>query len=374
MRKATALILFALVASLALTRAHCEVLPDDATLRREVARMLLVGFRGNAIDDSSDAARYVRDLGVGGVILFDIDLTGSAKRGSRNITSPAQLKQLTAKLQSYASEPLIIATDQEGGMVCRLKVQYGFKPTVDALHLGTVDNRDTTMMHATSIASELAEHGINLNLAPLLDVHRPDCPPIGHFKRSFSDNVDVIARNAGWTIDAHHNCGVLCTVKHFPGHGNATNDSHYGLVDVTANWTTRELEPFEKLIKQGKVDAVMTAHIFNTKLDSEYPATLSRKTLTGILREKMGFDGVIVTDDLYMEGIINQYSIERALALTINAGADLICVGNNINTGYDSERPFKLVDEIVKQVKNGNIPYQRIVEANRHISELKKKL
>ena len=112
--------------------AQSQQLPDDSLLRREVARMLLVGFTGNTINSQSDAARYVRDLHVGGVILFDLDLTGTRKLGSRNVTSKEQLTQLTSDLQSYADEPLIIAADQEGGLVCRLKTQYGFKPTKNA--------------------------------------------------------------------------------------------------------------------------------------------------------------------------------------------------------------------------------------------------
>ena len=351
-----------------------NVLPCDSMLRREAARMLLVGFKGDKIDDNSDAARYVRDLHVGGVILFDIDLTGSAKLGSRNVTSKAQVTTLTRQLQSYADEPLIISIDQEGGLVCRLKPQYGFKPTVNALYLGNIDKRDTTMFYASRLAAEVAEVGINVNLAPLLDVHRPDCPPIGHFKRSFSASTPVITRNAGWTIDAHHELGVKCAVKHFPGHGNATTDSHFGLVDVTANWQPRELEPFKNLIEQGKVDMVMTAHIFNRTLDPDFPATLSHKIVTGVLREQLGYDGVVVTDDMYMEGVLSLYSIDEAIALAINAGADLLCVGNNINTGYEADRPFKLVDIIVDLVKSGKVPYSRVHESSNRILNLKKTL
>lgn len=350
-------------------------LPCDSILRREAARMLMVGFRGDKIDDNSDAARYVRDLHVGSIVLFDVDLTSESKKaGTRNITSKRQLIKLTSDLQSYADEPLIIAADQEGGMVCRLKTRYGFKPTVNALYLGTQDNCDTTLYYGMRIAQELKECGVNLNLAPVLDIHREDGPHLGHFKRCFSTNVDVITRNAGWFIDAHYKHGVLCAVKHFPGHGSALGDSHLGMVDVTDTWNAYELEPFTNLIKQRKVDVVMTAHIYNRKLDKDYPATLSHKIVTELLRDNLHYDGVVVTDDMYMEGILSQYSIPDALALAINAGADILLVGNNIDTGFEPNRPFKLVDIIVDLVKTGKVPYQRIHESSERILRLKAKL
>ena len=367
-------ILMPVVALLAFSSFNLQAqIPNDSTLRREVARMLMVGFTGDKINAQSDAARYVRDLHVGGIILFDIDLTGTRKIGSRNVTSRQQLKQLTADLQSFADEPLIIAADQEGGLVCRMKPQYGFKPTVNALYLGTHDNRDTTMLYANQIAQEVAESGVNLNLAPVLDVHRDDNPHIGHFKRSFSADVDVITRNAGLFIDAHHQRGVLCAAKHFPGQGNATGDSHYEMVDVTNTWKPYELEPFKQLIKQGKIDVVMTAHIFNSQLDDQYPATLSRKTIDGVLRKQLGFEGVVITDDMFMQGILDQYSVPDAMALAINAGADFLLVGNNIDTGFEAERPFYLVDIIVDLVKSGRIPYSRIHESSQRILNLKAK-
>lgn len=351
-------------------------LPSDSILRREAARMLMVGFRGDRIDDNSDAARYVRDLHVGSIVLFDIDLTanGPRKIGTRNITSKERLTKLTAQLQRYADEPLIIAADQEGGMVCRLKPQYGFKPTVNALHLGTIDNRDTTLYYANRIAEEMKECGVNLNLAPVLDIHREDSPHLGHFKRCFSADVDVITRHAGWFIDAHYKHGVLCAVKHFPGHGSALGDSHDGLVDVTDTWTPKELMPFEQLIAKNKIDVVMTAHVYNRRLDPDYPATLSHRIITQLLRDNLHYDGVVVTDDMYMEGILGQYSINEALALAINAGADILLVGNNIDTGFEADRPFKLVDIIVNLVKTGKVPYERIHQSSERILRLKERL
>ena len=345
-------------------------LPPDSVLRRYAAGMLMVGFKGDSVTEDCDAARYVRDLKVGAIVLFDIDVTGSATIGSRNITSKERLTRMTAQLQEWADYPLLIATDQEGGKVARLKPQYGFQPTVTAEYLGTVDNEDTTRYYAAQLAREMRESGVNVNLAPVVDVLNHDCAAVGHYLRCFSTEPEVIVRHAGWFIDECHRQGVLCTLKHFPGHGNAIDDTHYGFVDVTNGWTDAELEPFKILIKEGKADMIMTAHLFNRNIDDEYPATLSAKTINGLLRGEMGYDGVVVTDDIYMQAIRNNYTIPTALELAINAGADLICAGNNISTGFEAERPFILVDMIVNSVKEGRIPWKRLQESYERVYKL----
>ncbi len=349
-------------------------LPADSVLRRYAAQMLMVGFKGDSINDQSDAARYVRDLKVGAIVLFDVDLTGDATIGSRNVTSTGQLETLTKKLQSYADYPLLIALDQEGGRVVRMKTQYGFQPIVSAKYLGETDNEDTTRFYGHRMGEQLHSHGVNINLAPVLDLDNPQCPAIGKLDRSYGASPIQVVRHARWLIEEHHKQGVLCAVKHFPGHGSAISDSHWGFVDVTQTWSPTELIPFRRLIHDNLIDLVMTAHIFNQKLDPDYPATLSRKTLEGLLRKELGYDGVVVTDDMYMEGIINQYSIERALVLAINAGADLICVGNNINTGFEPDRPFRLVDIIVAAVKRGEIPYARLLQSHNRLERLYNRL
>lgn len=343
-------------------------LPADSVLRRQAARMLMVGFKGNTVDENSDAYRYVHDLHVGCIVLFDVDLTGTARIGSRNVTSKEQLKTLTSRLNEWADYPLLIAADQEGGRVARLKPQYGFKKTASARHLGDINNEDTTRFYARQLACEMAECGVNLNLAPVVDLHNEACSGLGAIDRCFATAPTIVARHAGWFIDESRKQGVACTLKHFPGHGNATADSHQSFVDVTTTYTPDELEPFKLLIKQKKAPFIMTAHIINNNVDPEYPATLSRKFLTDLLRKELKYDGVVITDDLYMQAISNKYNIERAVVLAINAGADMLCASNNINTGFEANRPYKLIDIIVKAVKEGRIPYSRILEANRRIN------
>ncbi|MBP3737876.1 MAG: hypothetical protein J6I72_02345 [Muribaculaceae bacterium] len=349
-------------------------LPADSVLRRYAAQMLMVGFRGDQVSDTSDAARYVRDLKVGAIILFDVDLTGSATIGSRNVTSKQQLMRLTRQLRQWADYPLLIALDQEGGRVARLKPQYGFQPTVSAEHLGQLNNQDSTRFYARRIATEMSQAGVNVNLAPVVDVHNPASPALGKLHRCFASDPATIARHAGWFIDEHHRQGVLCTLKHFPGHGSATGDSHWGFVDVTSTWDEHELQPFKMLIDNGRADMIMTAHIMNRNLDPELPATLSHNVLTTLLRERLGFEGVVVTDDLYMQGIIDNYSVENAIVMAINAGADMLCVGNNISTGFEADRPQRLVQLIVEAVKDGRIPFARLQQSHDRIARLQSRL
>ena len=351
-----------------------EVLPNDSVLRRYAARMLMVGFKGDHVDDNCDAARYVRDLKVGAIVLFDIDLTGSATIGSRNVTSKEQLMRMTKQLHDWADYPLLIALDQEGGRVARLKLQYGYRPTVSAAKLGLIDCEDTTRYYSRLIAQEVAQSGVNINLAPVVDILNPESPGLGKIDRCFSDDPTAIVKHAKWFIDEHHKQGVLCTLKHFPGHGSAVDDSHWGFVDVTTTWHTSELEPFKALIDNGGADLIMTAHIMNRQLDPDLPATLSHKVLTELLRDSLGFNGVLVTDDMYMQGIIDNYSVENAIVMAINAGADMLCVGNNISTGFEANRPQRLVELIVQAVKDGRIPLSRLLESNRRIALLQEKL
>lgn len=351
-----------------------QVLPNDSVLRRYAAQMLMVGFRGDQVNDTCDAARYVRDLKVGAIILFDVDLTGSATIGSRNVTSKERLMRMTKQLHEWADYPLIIALDQEGGRVARLKPQYGYQPTVSAAYLGRTDCEDTTRYYARRIACEVAQSGVNVNLAPVVDVLNPESPALGSIDRCYSCDTETIVRHAKWFIDEHHRQGVMCTLKHFPGHGNSLNDSHWGFVDVTNTWQDSELEPFKALIDSDCADLIMTAHVVNRRLDPDLPATLSHKVLTDLLRDQMGYDGVVVTDDMYMQGIIDNYSVDNAIIMAINAGADMLCVGNNISTGFEPNRPQRLVELIVGAVKDGRISYSRIQESITRISKLQQRL
>ena len=341
------------------------------TLREKIGQLLNVGFRGCHPSACALAIRDIREHGIGGVILFDQEMVdGSA--GRRNIESPAQVRELLAHFQSHARIPLLTSIDQEGGCVNRLKAAYGFPESISHEELGRIDDSATTFRHASTIASTLSAHGFNLNLAPVVDLDaHPDNPIIKGKRRSFSADPEAVARHAADYIRAHRAQGVLTCLKHFPGHGSATGDTHLGLVNVSATWTDRELIPFQRLITAGLCDVIMSAHVFNAHLDPERPATLSRAVITGILREKLGYTGVITSDDMGMKAISSHYGLENSLPLAINAGIDVLCFGNNLH--YHPDIAPRAIAILENAVTSGRIPLARIDESCQRVLALKRK-
>jgi beta-N-acetylhexosaminidase len=240
--------------------------------------------------------------------------------------------------------------------------------------LGTLDNTDSTVYFSDVIARSLAVLGINTNFAPVLDLNvNPNNPVIGKLDRSFSADPAVVSRNAALMIEAHHARGLLCGVKHFPGHGSSLDDSHEGFVDVSATWTKKELRPFTSMIEKGLCDMVMTAHIFNKNLDSVYPATLSNATIDGLLRGQMGYNGVVITDDMMMKAISERYGLETAIEKAVNAGADILLFANNTYT-FDPDIAQKSFDILKSLVASGRISTTRIDTSWMRIQALKERL
>ncbi len=342
------------------------------TLREKIGQMLLVGFRGFEIKPGDPVARDASHRNLGGVILFDQEMADTQLQG-RNIKSPTQVKGLVDTLQSLAKTPLLVSIDQEGGRVNRLKSSYGFPETISHEELGQKNDLIFTFNHAEMIAKTLAALGINLNLAPVVDLDaNPDNPIIKGKKRSFHSNPDIVSQHAVEFAKAHHKHGVLICPKHFPGHGSATGDTHLGLVDVTKTWHKRELIPFKHLIESDLCEVMMTAHVFNAKLDPERPATLSKKVLQGILRDKLGYQGLIISDDMEMKAISGHFGLENAIQFGIEAGLDLLCFGNNMT--HDANIGEKAMNIVLRLVQSGKISEARINESFQRIMGLKEKL
>jgi len=335
-----------------------------------IGQMFLVGFDGVTIDrDHPVVEAIVRDR-VGGVILFDRNIDGSIQ----NIQSSGQLRVLTAALQRYAEAPLFIAVDQEGGRVCRLKASENFPTTVSAKHLGRIADIQETRRQAQRMAETLAEHGINLNLAPVVDLDlNPDNPIISRYERSFGDDVHQIVIHAAAFIEAHHGHGIACCLKHFPGHGSAGCDSHSGFVDITGSWQERELEPYRRLFQAGFADAVMSAHVVHRQLDPQgMPATLSRPMLNGVLRRRLGFPGVIISDDLQMRAITDRWGYQEAVRKAALAGVDLLIVGNNLVRQENAvEQGIRAIQDLIQ---SGGIEHHQIAAALQRICILKEKI
>ncbi len=341
------------------------------TLREKIGQLLIVGFRGTSPSECDVIVRDLREHHIGGVILFDQEMADTTLQ-RRNVESPAQVKALVEFLQTQARAPLLVSIDQEGGRVNRLKPVYGFPESTSHEDLGRLNELAETFRHAEITAKTLASLGINLNLAPVVDLDaHPDNPIIKGKGRSFSSDPEKVARHAAEFVKAHRAHGVLTCAKHFPGHGSAAGDTHLGLVDVTQRWHERELIPFQRLIEAGLCDVIMTAHVFNAKLDPDRPATLSRAVITGMLREKLGFTGVITSDDMEMKAISSHYGLENSVPAAIEAGIDVLCFGNNL--GYDPEIAGRAIDILAHAVESGRISESRINASYERVLALKRK-
>ncbi len=350
------------------------------SLRDKIGQMLIIGFEGSHVDKQSAIINTIQKDNIGGVILFDYN--PKTKQFDKNIENPEQIRQLNTQLQQAnqraqhkyhrPSLPLLISIDYEGGTIgTRLNQSQGFPETFSAAKVSQMSLNDVNKVTET-MAITLQNAGFNLNFAPVVDVNvNPDSPIIGKVNRSFSENPDEVTKYAMIYSQAYLSHNVQCAYKHFPGHGSATGDSHLGFVDVSDTWQAEELEPYEQLLGQDQAcNMVMTAHLVNRQLDeSGLPATLSHKILTGLLREKLNFKGVIITDDMQMKAISDHYPLDEALTLAINAGADMMIFGNQLSD--EPQDPEELIDIIESKVRSGEISEQRINEAYRHIRAMK---
>ena len=340
-------------------------------LRNKIAQMLIMGFSGYDVQENSEVVKWLQTDGLGGVLLFDFDLP--ANMHGKNLRDKAQIKRLNQDLNDYSALfgnalPLLIAVDYEGGVVDRLSKVEGCIKTMKPCEQAQLPD-EGLYNEAGRMAGTLKDLGFNLNFAPVVDLNLNDQQGIiGKLGRCFSTNPELVSHVAKQFVQAFNEQGIACAYKHFPGHGSATGDTHEGFVDVTDTYQDSELMPYAALSNSTLPVMVMTAHVINRKLDpSGLPATLSYPILTGLLREKMGFDGVIISDDLQMQAISHHYSVNEALRLTINAGADMLIFGNQLGSNTATD----VVDRIEGLVNSGAIELERIDEAYRRISFLK---
>ena len=298
--------------------------PDDArltALERELGALFLVGVRGTEAGGNPDLARMLCEYRVGGVLLL-----------GRNIVDADQLARLTDGLTAQAaactSQKVLVAVDAEGGHVMRLGPELGWPATFSAQELGETNDFALTEREARRIGAMLRAAGINWNLAPVVDVgYNPANPVIVGSARSFGATAFQVIEHARAFVQGLRAEGVLTTLKHFPGHGSSFDDTHRGFTDVTDTASPGlELAPYRALIAEGLADSVMTAHVFNRRLDEQYPATLSRATVTGLLRGDLGFNGPVVSDDLRMGAIERRYGVGEAAVLALDAGVDVLLI------------------------------------------------
>lgn len=350
-------------------------------LDRAIGQMMMVGFDGTAVTANSPVVAAIKNDHIGGVILFDhVHIDG--KNIPRNIVSPQQLKQLTTTLQNYAKKyhdyPLLIAVNQEGGEINVLKKSKGFDVGANDSEqkLGAINNPALIYQQAYQRGILLKKYGINLDLAPVADLNiNPSDPAIGALQRSFGKNVTQVINDLATTILAYHKAGILCTLKHFPGIGSAKSNTDFSRVDVTSTWQPDELLPYATLIRKNQAcNIVMVTHVINRKLDrSGLPASLSKLIITGILRDKFHFNGVIITDDMDAKAIRDHYSMQKAIKLAVLAGNDIILYGGTL--GHSPAEDTKNLHQILLQeAKNNKIFRKKVEIAATRIATLKNKI
>lgn len=329
------------------------------TLPEMTGQMLMTGFEGTALN--AETEDLIRKRHVGGLILF-----------SRNYENPEQLHLLIRDLQEVAAStttglPLLISVDQEGGRVARLTEPFTKYPPLCCL--GEAQSESLAHRFGQSLAAELLDVGINMDYAPVLDVHtNPDNPIIGD--RAIASDPDTVAKLANAFIRGFNDKGMIAVGKHFPGHGDTHLDSHLDLPTVDRDAATLEaveLVPFRETIAQG-LEVIMTAHVIYTAWDDKNTATFSKTILQDILRQKLGFQGVIMSDDLEMKAVEKFFSFDAFPRMGVEAGIDMFLVCNSV------EKTKVLHDQLMKEVNNKTIPTSAIQQSVERILRLKKKL
>jgi beta-N-acetylhexosaminidase len=325
---------------------------------RRVGQRFMVGFDG--LTASADVKALIRDFGVGHVVLF-----------ARNVAGPEQVADLVRELQCAArdagqEQPLLVAVDQEGGRVARLRDPWTIWPSARAV--GRVGSEEAARLMAEALAAELKACGIRYDFAPCLDVDtNPRNPVIGD--RSFGDDPDLVGRLGVAMIRGFQENGVVACAKHFPGHGDTDVDSHLDLPSVEHSRSRLddvELRPFRKAIEAG-VATVMASHLLVREIDDALPATLSRKVVTGLLREGLGYSGVVVTDALEMKALAKRWTPAQIGVLAASAGCDLLA----LCSGHDAQ--VEAMESLIRALEAGEIPFKEAEAADSRVRALKER-
>lgn len=322
---------------------------------------LLIGFPATRVSPADPWLDPIRNGQVAGVILFETNPQGE----TRNVESPAQIKNLIRDLQTLSPHPLLVAVDQEGGCVQRLRSARGFVETPSAQALAQEPEKAPAAYKAQ--AEQLADLGFNFNLAPVVDLNlNPDNPVIGQKERSFGIDPETVVQLARVCLDAHRQQKIATCLKHFPGHGSSRGDTHLDWVDVTEVWQESELRPYQ--ILKDEADAVLTAHVVQRHWDAEGPLSFSQRAIEGRLRQEIGFGGVVVTDDLQMGAISRHYGLEEAVVRALAAGNDLLIMGNNLTPDPTAVQRTK--QALQQGLKSGRLDEDKLAASYRRLQSL----
>ena len=339
---------------------------EQTELRSMIGQMIIVGFEGASVGDPSfqTLLEKVRSGRVSGVLYLQ-----------RNMSSRNSIVLMNEALQKAASVPLIVAVDQEGGAIQRIPRQLGFPRVPAARDVSERLSPRQAYEAYSALARTLRKWGFNLNLGPVVDLNiNPKNPIIGRLGRSFSEKPDEVVQYSAAFVDAHRRHGVLTALKHFPGHGSATADSHTGFVDVKAKSDAAELKVFEDLVHDDFADLVMVGHTYDANLQTgqKLPASLDAAIVSRLLRGKIGFEGAVITDDLQMAAVSETFSLKETVLKAVLAGNDLLVFANakTVDPNLDQKIADILTDEATA---NPEIRHA-IDRAAERIAQLKRKL
>jgi beta-N-acetylhexosaminidase len=338
----------------------------DRGLDRKIGQLIMVGLDGTGPESPGfgEAINNLEQGIVGGVVMLP-----------KNISGKTELQTMVRKIAQCAcpATPLI-AIDEEGGTVDWLGSQYGFPPTASAAEVGR-GNAETARAQYKSLAKKLADTGFNMNFGPVVDLNRnANNPIIALRQRSYSSDPAIVESMARIFIEEHHALGILTSLKHFPGHGSSTADSHTEVPDVEGTWSPDELVPYRNLINSGAADTVMVGHLVNQPKWGGVATQEGSDAINRILRGELGFKGVVISDDLTMEAVVhNKGSVAKAAISAVKAGVDLVLVvhpapGDNGNTGR------YLHSALLHAVESGELEPDMIEKAWERVMALKAKL
>ncbi len=352
------------VTILAQTSANTDSL-DIPRLEQEIGQMLMVGIRGTHLnaDAMEQTRRQITEGKIGGIIFF-----------KHNIKNSRQFRIFVKSILTLPSEYIpFLAVDEEGGKVRRLRKTQGFEEFPSAASVGN----NLTVSEAFDVYSRMAHQigntGLNLNLGPVVDVNiNRLSPAIGQLNRSFSRDPGKVHDFSDAFVQAHREASILTTLKHYPGHGSSREDTHNDMTDITHTWRSSEQLPFKRLIDSAHVDLIMAGHLFDRNVDSKYPASLSKFHIQNTLREKLGYNSVVITDDLQMGAIIKRFKLEEIVIASINAGCDILQFSDPMD--LDKDLPARIQKIVINAIKEGKIDPNRIHESYDRIVILKQTL
>lgn len=359
--------LFAFTLVTCLVPSSASVAQNAPTISEMAGQMIVVGFTGNTAQDIEALVSKLERGRAGGVMFL-----------KSNVSSLGAVKAMNTLLRkSTPALPPLIAIDQEGGSVERLTKAVGFDEIPSAQRVAATDSTDQAETLYEGMADGLAALGFNVNFGPVVDLNiNPDNPIIARYGRSYGADPEKVIAYARAFIEAHRKAGVLTVLKHYPGHGSSTADSHEGFVDISKTWKPEELEPYRALNQEGLIDMIMVGHLYHEDHGgpdgAHLPATLSPDWIENVLRTQIGYDGVVISDDMEMGAIRSQYSLKQAVTMAVRAGVDILLYANTVD--QDPNLMDKIREILVEEAHEDPAFLARIRESYNRIVAMKASL